>query len=325
MSQIIVHVGLGKTASTYLQKIVFPHLVEPQNYFTSATSISKICPWIYHVNDKNPKLGLTQTEQKKRLINLHSENIKSIKEFIPANSGTYIISSEGFVGQSYAPLKNAHLNAACIKKQFPNAKILLVLRNQSDYIRSLYNHLIFKLDIFTRYVPFDRFLDLTTHKCDLEGSTSLSILSDFSWLKLVSIYTSLFGAENILILDYELFKKKPDKFLEIIFKFYGFNCKSSSFTPKLINASITQDVSYQPRYFVKAKRILKNLVVSDMESYTRNASSLLWCIKNHKEHKNFYPLNSNEKCWKLIDNFFADENHELRRKRRSYHTGWEDI
>ena len=27
---------------------------------------------------KNPKLGLTQADQKKRLINLHSENIKSI-------------------------------------------------------------------------------------------------------------------------------------------------------------------------------------------------------------------------------------------------------
>ena len=66
----------------------------------------------------------------------------------------------GFFGAFWDPLINSDLNAKLIKYQHPSAKIFLVLRKKSEWVKSIYRQLVFVEDRFDQYISFNKFSNI---------------------------------------------------------------------------------------------------------------------------------------------------------------------
>lgn len=97
-----------------------------------------------------------------------------------------------------------------IKDTIPDAKILLVLRNQVDWIRSNYLHRI--IDLPQRHKTFEDYISTRIGKTILFGG----LFHDT-----IKIYYDLFGKENVLVLLLEQFKRDRDETLKKLCQFLG--------------------------------------------------------------------------------------------------------
>ncbi len=102
---VVIHVGLHRTGSTFLQKEVFPKL---QN-------VNFICQ--YNMNSRNQLLAVKLDENK---INLISEEGLTRHNFMDDNETSMIEISDR------------------IYRVFPTARIILVLRDRKEWLSSLY-------------------------------------------------------------------------------------------------------------------------------------------------------------------------------------------
>jgi hypothetical protein len=104
---IIIHIGLHKTGTTFLQKYFYPKLEDVQ-YINSTDPIHKLTDGL---NDKTGKL---------------------------------LISSEGFSGNPFKEswLRQFYTSLRFIKKIFPYCRIILGLRDHKNLAISLYSQYI---------------------------------------------------------------------------------------------------------------------------------------------------------------------------------------
>lgn len=125
MSKTIIHIGLHKTASTYLQESVWPTL-------TNFTLLSR--PFTQH------NYAFNQLQYADDSL-YDPELITSTLQQIPYQN--LLLSDESFSGK---PLSFSYINRSLIAnrlhQQFPNAEIILFLRDQKDIIKSHYNSYI---------------------------------------------------------------------------------------------------------------------------------------------------------------------------------------
>ena len=130
----LIHIGLYKTASTFLQKNIFTN-IQNRDYIQNVDP--GLCKQIKHlarqeaINHMN-----TGMVDSKALIEIK----KSVKE----HNRDLIISSESFAGHPGLLFKDYRRIALTLNKIFPEGKILLVIREQSSYLESLYKHAVKK-------------------------------------------------------------------------------------------------------------------------------------------------------------------------------------
>src|SRR6056297_127160 len=169
---ILIHIGYNKAGSTYLQKFFFPNL--PVNF-----------------NRLN----------KDYLLQL--ENIKDKKIFY--NKLPTIFSNEFFVDSfEYKKI------AKDLKKFFPHPKILIIIRNQFDFVASLYSYRVLRK---AEYRSFNNFLKEKEHEGEFKN---------LEYEKIISYYIDLFGKNKVLVLALEdlkinsvLFKEKILNFIDL--------------------------------------------------------------------------------------------------------------
>jgi hypothetical protein len=125
MSKTIIHIGLHKTATTYLQENVWPTL-------TDFTLLSR--PFTQHNHAFNQLQYADDSLYDPELLT-------AILKQIPSQN--LLLSDESFSGK---PLSFSYLNRSMIANRlyqhFPNAEIILFLRDQKDIIKSHYNSYI---------------------------------------------------------------------------------------------------------------------------------------------------------------------------------------
>jgi len=165
---LYIHIGLHKTGTTFLQQEVFPKL-KNVNY------ISKY--------NRQGSLHLITTKFSKDKINLFSE--------------------EHLTRQNYLDDGQASMSeiAKRIHKLFPEAKIILTLRNKDDWLKSLYNQ-------YARTRGLKSFEEWYNDVFDKE---------DLNFEKFVKLLNDLF--DDVLVLEYELLKKDSDLFVKKICNF----------------------------------------------------------------------------------------------------------
>ncbi len=184
-SNIIIHIGYHKTGSTFLQRRIFPQLSFNQLMQPQVGYLAKSQPY-------NPYKFVKQLEQKHKLNQ---------------SQGT-IISQETLSGQGDGnPMWDAHLIAERLHETFPNAKILIVIRNQLDYILSFYTFRVVKRGLERH--PLPQYLE-----------------DKFDWLHtklqydlLVRHYLNLFGQNQVRILLYEDLVQDANVFIQDILNF----------------------------------------------------------------------------------------------------------
>jgi hypothetical protein len=197
MSDKIIHIGFPKTATTFLQKSVFPR-IETFN-FIDFKNCAKIFEEVVYLDDLDYEVESTK---------------EKLAPFL--TDKPTLASLESLVG---APFTFKGLNRSRIPARLQELgfnKVIITIRNQTEIIDSLYRQYIYQGGVL-------RFKDFLNE--DQKWNHYLRPFN-FDYLKydkLISLYQNLFGQENVLILPQELLKVDSVKYLKELSVFMG--CK----------------------------------------------------------------------------------------------------
>ena len=196
MARTIIHIGMPRTASTYLQQEYFPKIEGFIFYGVATTQYS------------DPFQRLLYQDDSLFDENLFEETAAQIR------SQDAILSNELFVGQSlYLNSTNRSRTARRLKKFFPEAEIILLLRNQVTLLQSLYAIGIYSghtcsPEEFIRFSDTDSTIQNALYPTFAEAENTES----YKYSHLIELYKQSFSEVHILL--YEDFKINPMAFAE---------------------------------------------------------------------------------------------------------------
>lgn len=197
--QIYIHVGFPKTASGFLQRSFFPHTRDIELLtLHNKDTIEKSKDIIYLLNWADDRT----------FENSYDLILEKINSF---TAKKILISAEAlcYGTKKISRIEILHRLKIC----FPDAKILFVIRDQINHLKSLYSQLL-KFEI-PKTISFKNFL-----KDEIKNSSVNSILNKLDFDYIISEYEKTFDIKNITVLEYEMlvnncvdFAKRVDLFL----------------------------------------------------------------------------------------------------------------
>ncbi len=206
-SKYIFHIGMPKTATSYLQKNFYPnlnlhYLGKHYDSKTKDKDFAKIFSELFSTQ------AFADTDRLYR----------DIKSKMP-DSSIILYSNELMSGTSRINFLNSFQISYHLKECFENPKIIFVIRKQDSFIESIYRQAIRggysgSLKSFINYKR-GKFNKSTPGK---GGWMDIYSLDYFRWAE---HYRELFKEDNILILPYEKLKSNRDEFLKDIADFIG--------------------------------------------------------------------------------------------------------
>ena len=204
--KIVIHVGMHKTGTTTLQHDVFPNL-----------------PGVFYVGDNLPQRkafieflrevawGNQAHFDLQDAMDRRTELLSNIREDI------VLISFEELFGDLYWNFPNNFVAAERLKSLFPEARILLVLRRQADWLESAWRQ---SLRCF-QFRPLKPFLYYGAggfgRRAPLDYRVGISAL-ELDYRPYVENYARLFGAANLEVIPYEMSHRNPRLYYELIGK-----------------------------------------------------------------------------------------------------------
>jgi len=195
MDEFVIHVGYHKSASTFLQRRVFPAL--PVNYLYFHGPGGEIVRMVQSVPELDPeRVRGWVAEELNKQSELHNITVLSHEQ----------LSGHPHGHRGVDPRTAArNLSAA-----FPEARILVIIRNQFDYLASIYAYRVAVKGLETR--PLEAFLDQ-------EGE--LGLFDKLEYDLLIAEYTRLFGQNRVLVLPMEMLARSPESYLDSVASFVG--------------------------------------------------------------------------------------------------------
>jgi hypothetical protein len=205
---LLFHIGYHKTGTSFLQKQVF----EMNNSFNRINQYkinrALIYPGPFHFD------------------------IELAKSFIDNGIRDNVInvfSNERLSGAPHEGGRDAKGIADRIKLVAPNAKILVVVREQISAISSSYN----------QYIRAVGSLSLSEY---LNSSTKRDLVKfrkeHFEYHHLISHYIGLFGRENVLCIPFEVLVTDPNLFIDVVLDFADVS--------SLVRKSVIESINYEP-------------------------------------------------------------------------------
>ena len=204
---VVLHIGMHKTASTFLQDILFPNI-------PNVTYISRPFTILNHEFNSLQYADESLYDEKE---------IRSLVDSIQYQK--LLISDENFCGK---PVSLGYSNRSVVARRlhslFPNAQVIVFLRNQIDLLYSLYNQHIKIFDHF--HVPIKRAYWKKSEKRyslrDYSNKKSFNIellkfnhnefyinLEYFLFSRMINFYNSIFNKVHVFL--YEDFKIDIEK------------------------------------------------------------------------------------------------------------------
>ena len=209
MQELLIHIGYHKTGTTWLQRELF---VEQSNVFSRLTNIDtkkgRLSYTFFLGNDGYilSPLDENKEEIKKALLEILNQKRNN-------NNKVLVISNERLCGHFTTGGFDSKVIANRINSNFPQAKILICVREQKSLILSSYFQYLSKGGILNikKYLGIN-IKDFRAPKFSPHH---------FNFNPLIKEYYSLFGKENVLVLPYEMFRITPKKFIQRIGEFVG--------------------------------------------------------------------------------------------------------
>lgn len=207
---IFIHVGLHKTATTFLQQEIFPKLSKTacitQKYILQNHAFNKLMYADDSLYDVQP--------------------VK--QEIAKINSDRLILSEENFSGTRNVNFLNRSAIAKRLSQLFPEAEIIVFLRGQENMLCSLYNQAV---KIGKTSLPIEKFIwrssenvlyeqyledkQIAWDKNRMYYNASQSIHPEqYLYFELVNLYHSLFKKVHVFL--YEEFQENPQSVVERI-------------------------------------------------------------------------------------------------------------
>jgi hypothetical protein len=213
MRKIILHVGVHRTATTFLQQSFFPfldgvHFVCRKNYSDPATGSAA---------DRLGRIAATDPP----FLDLAEEKAALERSLALVTQPTVLISMERWFGSMWYGFYNNVANAQKFQYLFPDARIILVIRRQDTLLESLYRQILRRygyatVDSFINLAD-GRFLELDKNQMFFPSVNPRRL--DFH--RYVRNYISLFGEQNVLVLPFERMVQDAPGFFAAMCGFIG--------------------------------------------------------------------------------------------------------
>jgi hypothetical protein len=196
MTSIYLHVGMPKTATTFLQARWFPYL-KGLRYQDQA--VRDLVDRIIYTNPVFLDLVSVRHELVERLANLDRDRL--------------LISQERLFGNMLRNYEDNVYLTGCLKTVFPNAKVIVVIRRQDELVESIY-----KQSLQSYYSQsLNGFLNYRNgafeDSCDQLGLPNVDV-KQIDLYRYVRNYVEQFGRENVCVLPYELLRENRKLFLD---------------------------------------------------------------------------------------------------------------
>lgn len=209
--RIILHVGLHKTGTTFLQDRVFPELpgvrfVHPLHYAQASDGpIERFMLELFFRNAAHIDVD---------------HHRKAIAAWLArVEEPTVLISSEAIVGWPIENHSNFRVNADLLAELFPSAQVVFVVRRQDRWVESAYSQVLkagFSTSI-ERYLNF-REGRFQRYNVGLYHGPNVDA-RDLDWGPFDAHYRRRFGERAVCTLPFELFTRDSDAFLRHIYAF----------------------------------------------------------------------------------------------------------
>lgn len=205
--QLFVHLGLHKTATTYLQVDVFPYLRD-MHYING--NDRELLPWKRRMYMQDPLVFDVARARNEILGRLGGDR--------------NLLSTEALSGSPMSQYLDRDLILQKLKAMFPDARIILGIRAQQDIIWSLYKNYVRKggtcrldqmLDPYGTDLGRD-FIDLDTYRYG-------------PYLDRIS---NLFGPDNLHVIVFEHLTTDREGLLRRLLDFLGVECDAMASTEK---------------------------------------------------------------------------------------------
>lgn len=188
-----IHIGIHKTGSSTLQQKFRTH---PSMYYVERADVRNAFIGHSLQFDAHP---------------FEAESARAVDQ-----SKALVMSHERLSGYPASGGFDRQIIASRLAQAFPNAKILIIFREQSRWIKSFYQQYVadggsLKLSEFLTN-PQPQIYKLPAFELDY-----------LNYFQLVSMYQGYFGADNVLALPFELMAQDFDGFSDRLNAFFGFD------------------------------------------------------------------------------------------------------
>jgi hypothetical protein len=209
MAYMLIHIGYHKTGTTWLQNKFFPSHPE------FAPAINPASVW-HSLIEPNA-------------LAFDPDECRSILSGgISADPRVDVISAERLSGNPHSGGYDSKQTADRLYQIFPDAKVLIVLREQTAMLNSLYR----------QYVRMGGMCPLADYLSPIrDGRMPLFRHEHLQYHRLVHHYQQLFGKDKVCILPYELLCQDSDVFAAKICKIAGVNPQAPDPAPRVIARS----------------------------------------------------------------------------------------
>ncbi|MFO1152239.1 MAG: sulfotransferase [Rhodospirillales bacterium] len=195
---ILFHIGYHKTASTFLQDKLF--MSEPHGFIRFSGRYRLI-------NENFIAANSFHQVSDGFIAQINSEALAAA-----ARDKTLVVSHERLSGYPASGGFDSRLIADRIRSNFPGARVLIVIREQKSFIRSMYSQYITD----GGDLCFRRFLNPPEpHICRVPGWSFDYARYD----RLIAHYIGLFGKDRVCVLPFEMFRRDHQAFIDRIVSF----------------------------------------------------------------------------------------------------------
>lgn len=196
-ASVLVHIGFHKTATTYLQNELFSR--EGLGFVQYSRQLSGNL-----VHQQFGRLGPFETVSAEVVHQVRAAALEA------ANHGLlFVLSHERLSGYPASGGYDSRLMADRVAEVFPEARILIVIREQLSLIRSVYGQVIadggcasLRSFLYTGRSPLARVPPFR--------------LGFYEFDKIIAYYQQRFGVDNVLAIPYELLRDNHEEFVNRI-------------------------------------------------------------------------------------------------------------
>lgn len=193
----LIHIGFPKTASTWLQKVVF-----------TDESLGFSIPW-----GNKCALAIDQCVLGGPYSFSPEQALAKFKSHIHEPSSlTPVISDEILVGDPMQGKYWGRMIADRLFDVFPSAKIFICIREQKSYVLSAHKEHVRGGGTYS----LQRFIGHNLNKPGFAGILQKNFLE---YDTVISYYQNLFGKDKVLILPFEMLRHEPQVFLDRLLDF----------------------------------------------------------------------------------------------------------
>lgn len=191
--QVVIHIGLHKTGTRFLQRMVFRQL-DPARF------------------DVNPEALLVPIQKATRSPDRAPAARAAVAAWrASGDDRTLVISEPHISGDMYSSHQDYRENLALIRELFPEARIVFFVRKQSDWLQSAYRqHLVrghaVPIEVFLNF--YDGEFRPRLHRW-VYGSRNVEALT-LRFLEIYRAYAAAFGAERVFLFRQEDLSRRAD-------------------------------------------------------------------------------------------------------------------